>query len=514
MSLTLNDLISKNILENHSVLSGKQSMERDIKSVSILETPDFERYIIEDSVILTTFYPIKNELSLAESLLHTLSQRQTAGIIIKLHRYIDELPETFVSLAQELSIPVIVLHYDANLSLLFNNILSEIQRSEYSNLSLEQSYARVFQTIYENPTTETLMLAVNEINNFELLIENLDTDSISYSSKDVFDYYKKNRHTTALIQRNNQDVYYLENVIYEDKPIYKMVFLARQDQRHIIHNTIEVFRLLVIVIYQSKQEQLRKQQEFLMNFVSNPNSITPTTLSSFAKDFQWTPQFPLLIVLISVKSGESNIYVRLIEYVRSIIVTKWNKRNDEFRYATLDDQLFFIINTGENFDPLPQVHTLIEFIDKAYSQDSLKIAYSKPIYNQKDIALTYREMSYAMQNLRNSAINKKVFNEEDLLLFNMLRHANNNEIQRLIKDVFQPLIPLDSPENKTLLETLYVYIESKFNIKDTAERLFVHYNTVRYRLDRLEAMRLLPTSGENYFKLHLALYLFFTLTPL
>ena len=54
--------------------------------------------------------------------------------------------------------------------------------------------------------------------------------------------------------------------------------------------------------------------------------------------------------------------------------------------------------------------------------------------------------------------------------------------------MFKPfaLLPLD--EQTMLLETLYVYLESHCQISETAKRLFVHRNTVIYRLEKCSTL--------------------------
>lgn len=513
MSLSLQDLIGKEIFEEYSIVAAKSSLHREIKSVSILETPDFENYIIEDSVIITTFYPIKNELKLATSLLQTLKARNTAGIIIKMFRYIDDLPLSFVELAEKLSIPIITLNYDANLSTLFNNIISEIQLSEYSNLSLEQSYANVLQTVYENPTTETLMSAVDQIDNFELVIENLETNTISYSSKSVYDYYLKSKKTSALIQRVHQDVYYVENVIYEDKPIYKMMFLARKDRRHIIHNMIEVFRLLVIVVYQNKREKLRKQNAFLLNFVSNTYNDNVGHLEDYAKEFQWNIQFPLMILLLSNGAKDLINNSRIIEYCRSVILSKWGKSNDEIRFASIDDQILFLVNVESQRIDHQNILYLFESTDKAHPSSVIKIAYSNPIFELKDISKTYNLMNQSMAHMKRSESKKRIFNEDDLKIYDMLKTIQNEDIESFIQSLFSALNHITQIDKETLLYTYYVYIESRFNINTTAKKLFVHYNTVRYRLEQLKSYSIIPNINEDYFKTYFALYLYFSVYP-
>ncbi|MFG2003103.1 PucR family transcriptional regulator [Spirillospora sp. NPDC048911] len=74
----------------------------------------------------------------------------------------------------------------------------------------------------------------------------------------------------------------------------------------------------------------------------------------------------------------------------------------------------------------------------------------------------------------------------------------------LIEQVYDPMCAAGAP----LLDTLTTYLEQGSSLEATARLLFVHPNTVRYRLRRVaELTGLAPTDGRNAFTLRIALVL-------
>jgi hypothetical protein len=74
----------------------------------------------------------------------------------------------------------------------------------------------------------------------------------------------------------------------------------------------------------------------------------------------------------------------------------------------------------------------------------------------------------------------------------------------LVEQVYNPMCAAGAP----LLDTLTTYLEQGSSLEATARLLFVHPNTVRYRLRRVaELTGLTPTDGRNAFTLRIALVL-------
>jgi hypothetical protein len=74
----------------------------------------------------------------------------------------------------------------------------------------------------------------------------------------------------------------------------------------------------------------------------------------------------------------------------------------------------------------------------------------------------------------------------------------------LVEQVYSPMCAAGAP----LLDTLTTYLEQGSSLEATARLLFVHPNTVRYRLRRVaELTGLTPTDGRNAFTLRIALVL-------
>lgn len=82
---------------------------------------------------------------------------------------------------------------------------------------------------------------------------------------------------------------------------------------------------------------------------------------------------------------------------------------------------------------------------------------------------------------------------------------DQREVEAFAHDVLGPLAE-DTRDAHDLRETLHVLLESKFDVAEAARRQFLHYNTMRFRLGKLERM-LGPISTDSHLRLDVAVAL-------
>jgi purine catabolism regulator len=82
---------------------------------------------------------------------------------------------------------------------------------------------------------------------------------------------------------------------------------------------------------------------------------------------------------------------------------------------------------------------------------------------------------------------------------------DGNELGAFTQDVLGPLAG-DTPEAEDLRETLRVLLDTNFNVAEAARLQFFHYNTMRYRVSKLERL-LGPLSSDPHLRLDVAVAL-------
>ena len=77
---------------------------------------------------------------------------------------------------------------------------------------------------------------------------------------------------------------------------------------------------------------------------------------------------------------------------------------------------------------------------------------------------------------------------DELGIYKILSEKNRQELERFVEDLLQPVFAYDRAKNGELINTLQTYYEVNRNLKLTSKRLLTHYNTILYRIKKIEEL--------------------------
>jgi sugar diacid utilization regulator len=102
------------------------------------------------------------------------------------------------------------------------------------------------------------------------------------------------------------------------------------------------------------------------------------------------------------------------------------------------------------------------------------------------VATAYSEARDAVDVADRLGIRGRAVGLDDVLVDQMLRASGN--AQSLLLDAMQALVDYDQRHGSDLVATLQTYVETRFNLTKSGGLLFVHPNTVVYRLRRIHEL--------------------------
>ncbi|HSR22852.1 MAG TPA: PucR family transcriptional regulator ligand-binding domain-containing protein [Candidatus Eisenbacteria bacterium] len=126
------------------LVGGSQGLDRQIEWVRVMETPETPRRMRQGELLLTTGFPVKDDPDAQIELVDSVAQSGGSGIVVKLGRYIDEVPTEMIGEAERLALPLFTIRQEVPWSDLMEPLLERIINAEHWRLKRSLDIHRRF----------------------------------------------------------------------------------------------------------------------------------------------------------------------------------------------------------------------------------------------------------------------------------------------------------------------------------------------------------------------------------
>lgn len=226
-------------------------------------------------------------------------------------------------------------------------------------------------------------------------------------------------------------------------------------------------------------EEKHDRSSFIKNIISDNIMLSDIYLR--AKELHVAPEVPRAVFLIRQLE---NTDVQLMETVQAMFP---------------DRQTTFVLSVGENDVAL--ICQLNEsFCDKEVQRiaDQLKeelqdggerrvvVGIGTVALHLRDLAKAYKESQIAIEVGKVFYTEECIFNYENLGIGRLIYQLPTTMCEMFLMEVFKKN-PIDSLDQETLF-TIHKFFENNLNVSETARKLFVHRNTLVYRLEKIKKL--------------------------
>lgn len=126
MPLSVAEVLKIQDLVPCRLVAGRRGLQRCIRSVSIMDSPDTSLWLKPGDLLITTGYVFKDDANLQIRLIQDLAEGNCAGLAIKIKRFLPAIPEPMRMEADRLSLPLFEIPYDLGLSDVLCTLTREI----------------------------------------------------------------------------------------------------------------------------------------------------------------------------------------------------------------------------------------------------------------------------------------------------------------------------------------------------------------------------------------------------
>lgn len=530
MQYTVKELLTLEELQDAEYIGTKQSLSKNIKGITVIDSPDISLWLKGGETILTSFFPVKdlNDEEMKDWM-HKLADKKISALIVKLREEFDSIPAPVMEVCKERNIPIISLPTAVPFIDIIYKVTRKIFNQDVEKLEyFREIHLRFTELSIQNVSDEVIIETLESLIGNPVTIYNELFKVIATTDSEVELFYESDKFQVEENIKNTIFPIYRRFVIYpklQDRECEQiMIPITTVNQTKVmlvisaIHSGFNDFDFIAIEnaatalslnlakkIAISEVEKKYKNEiidDLLSGDIKDEDDIAERAdnikfdLNSRSAVVVFTLKFNDKKVTSVARERYYNILISNIDYYlkNAIVRERFNQviviwpihsgqSNKKKEMNSIKRSLGFVINKFESAVSDARVYTGIGTI--ADTVHDLPKS-----HKEAQEVLDVNEMSYQ---------HEPVLSFEELGIYRLLYQFrnDNNRLKEFIPQSLQRLIDYNKSNREQLIETLEMFLMCQQNVSRSADRLYVHYKTVSYRLDKIKEITQMDYEDAN-----------------
>lgn len=188
-----------------------------------------------------------------------------------------------------------------------------------------------------------------------------------------------------------------------------------------------------------------------------------------------------------------------IQSINMIRVLNNNSPNDHSLFLKFENG-FFYINTADDLESTDLEHFAADILKKInLNIDTYNVGISNIHKSLSQIKNALQESIFASQTSMISESNINFYKDIGIYKF-ILPLIDEPCIIDFSTQIINAIKNCESSSNSEIFDTVIQYVECEGNIKSTAQKLFQHENTIRYRINKISKLLNLNMHKRNFYE--------------
>ena len=187
-----------------------------------------------------------------------------------------------------------------------------------------------------------------------------------------------------------------------------------------------------------------------------------------------------VFVVRSLRKGES-VPIDLIQ-------SQFPDRQNDFVLSVGEGDVVLIRQVGEGsgIKELNKVAAQMEEALRDGTESTVVVGIGTVANHLRELAKSYKEAQIAIEVGKVFDTEKYIINYENLGIGRLIYQLPTTLCEMFLQEVFKKN-PIDALDQETLF-TIHKFFENNLNVSETARKLFVHRNTLVYRLEKIKKL--------------------------
>jgi purine catabolism regulator len=474
------------------LVAGHAGIKNRISYVTIAEAHDFYQWVAGGEFVLSTLYAFKDHPELRAHAYEELAKKGIAGIGIKTRRFFDEVPEDIIEIANRYNLPVfeisretwfreIIQTISAELNNEQTNLLLEVNRhySELAKVALVGGDFDEFIKDFGRRLKKTILFLRSD---FKLL--GSYPSRLSEHLESVQNLIEKIRRSNGeIIRYTHEDFLHIFPCVMKGQSLGYLVLIGSEplvEKWLLMANQLTTFLTLKLI---DQVETEQKMLTALLDDILYKHNLTEEELRERLALFGLKHKNLYRVVCLRPRQEKPGA-------VDPLLQTYANKLREEFDSALIivkPDEAIVIAANQEPDKSTPPRWAKNLGSEVLKNESPLLIGVGPAVANATEIESSFHMAKSTIKAGSTFDQGGVLYYWDFLARLLLMRSVDTAEQKYLLAMTIAPILEYDSRHNAQLITTLGATIFAD-DLEDAAAFLYVHINTVRYRLNKVKKL--------------------------
>ena len=517
MSINISDVLKMEEWKECRLVAGNKGVDREILYIDAMEVPDIIPWIKKNELMITTGYAMNRDEGVLLDIIKAMAKAGSSGIALKT-KFFGEITQKIKDLANELQVPVIEVPRDMAFINLANPLMKKVVNAQNQKLEFNKAMNEKFLEIQiEGGGFQEICAVLGEMLGCVILVadhrqmllgcypegegaerwlaKNAYEDTTI--QKQLKEYVEKSKDEIVAASAGEWEIramgIYVKNKC--NGFLYSVGLKGKFDEM----SEIALRQAGVYLALEFSKKGLVEQTEyyqdnnFFFDLISG-NIQTEEDAVKRARGLEW-PSFSYILVVGDIDEFE--------KVIRNKTEAEVNIFKDEIMQIHKDvlrrhRQCFFVGNKSDSFHCLftkdiekSEILKCMKEIQRQIYKNYgawITIGVSTEIFSYHDFIMAYKKARTAITIGKKRGKREICFIEDLRLEEAFFEMAKMDIFREFVDETLLELKMHDEKYGTPFLETLKTLAEHHGARKETAETLFLHRNTLAYRIRRIEQL--------------------------
>jgi purine catabolism regulator len=535
VGMPLRDVMRAEVLAGAQVLAGAAGLDRAVSRLGVMEVPDVVAWVRPGELLLTTGYPLRESPEQMVDLVGQLHAKGVAALAVKLGRYLDSVPPAALELADVLGFPVLSLVPATSFDDVLTDVLTDVVNRRAGVLArAEAVHHRLVDIVLGGGGLEAVADGLCEALDAVVLVTTPDGRLVAAAGDpadraqvlagrwmDPSGRLRTEDASTSLGLHQRDDgcgghvvVRVAAGTLDHGRILaFPCGRVPDADDLHALERAAQVCALVVNRDLAVAAVEDKYRADFLRDLVAG-RAGRPEQVVEHATSLGWDVDRALVVLVLepdddpSAGARTGSVRRPLVERQAAALAGAVRVRDPRAAVCGFSGEVVALVGVPDDGDVGRLVNQLVAAVrgDGGGGRRPFTLGVGRVCPDAAAVPGGYEQARTAVRVGRQVSGTGAVTHFDSLGVYRLLSLVPDPaELHAFAAETLGSLAGVDG-EADDMRRTLEVLLETNLNVAETARRLHFHYNTLRYRIAKLERL-LGPFTSDATLRLDLALAL-------